>query len=177
KGMGYGALQQAGKLAGDLPGISFNYLGQLGGEGGPQDWSLTSDDCGDVTDSANPNPLLLNINGVVQAGQLQFSVGSCLSASQTQVFIMAFEQALETVITAGQTQAQQGGIKTPSDYGLKDVSIERLNRFHQMYQVEALYPATSLQQGFVYHYLAQPQDDAYRVQLLLDYHDNLDLAA
>ncbi|PHM51183.1 pyoverdine synthetase I [Xenorhabdus hominickii] len=128
KGMGYGALQQAGKLAGDLPGISFNYLGQLGGEAGPQDWSLTSDDCGVMIARENVSPLLLDINGAVQAGQLQFSVGSCLSASQTQVFIMAFEQALEKVITTGQTQAQQGGIKTPSDYGMKGVSIEQLKQ-------------------------------------------------
>ncbi|WP_340613214.1 condensation domain-containing protein [Xenorhabdus thailandensis] len=30
KGIGYGALHQAGYLNGDLPAISFNYLGQLG---------------------------------------------------------------------------------------------------------------------------------------------------
>ncbi|MDX7993215.1 condensation domain-containing protein, partial [Xenorhabdus littoralis] len=42
--------------------------------------------------------------------------------------------------------------------------------------ITAIFPATSLQQGFVYHYLAQPQDDAYRVQLLLDYHTHVDLA-
>ncbi|MCW8997082.1 MAG: amino acid adenylation domain-containing protein, partial [Kangiellaceae bacterium] len=41
--------------------------------------------------------------------------------------------------------------------------------------VEAIFPATSLQQGFVYHYLSQPQDDAYRVQLLLDYHHELNI--
>ncbi|WP_038191750.1 condensation domain-containing protein, partial [Xenorhabdus bovienii] len=180
KGIGYGALHQAGDLAGELPAISFNYLGQLGGDTGQgrhQDWSLTDDDCGAVVASDNPSPLLLDINGVVQAGSLQFSVRSRLPQTLTQVFITAFEQALTTVITAGQKQARLGGVKTPSDYGIKGVSIERLSRFQQRYQIEALYPATSLQQGFVYHYLAQPQDDAYRVQLLLDYHDRLDFAA
>ncbi|MCP9268403.1 amino acid adenylation domain-containing protein, partial [Xenorhabdus sp. XENO-1] len=180
KGIGYGALHQAGDLAGELPAISFNYLGQLGGDAGQgrhQDWSLTDDDCGDVVASDNPSPLLLDINGAVQAGSLQFSVSSRLPQAQTQVFITAFEQALTTVITAGQKQARLGGVKTPSDYGIQGVSIERLSRFQQKYQIEELYPATSLQQGFVYHYLAQPQDDAYRVQLLLDYHDRLDFAA
>uniref|UniRef100_UPI001FC91668 condensation domain-containing protein n=1 Tax=Xenorhabdus vietnamensis TaxID=351656 RepID=UPI001FC91668 len=42
-------------------------------------------------------------------------------------------------------------------------------------KVEAIYPATSLQQGFVYHHLSQPHDDAYRVQLLLDYHQAIDI--
>ncbi|MBS9439998.1 non-ribosomal peptide synthetase, partial [Photorhabdus noenieputensis] len=43
-------------------------------------------------------------------------------------------------------------------------------------KIEAIFPATSLQQGFVYHHLTQPQDDAYRVQLLLDYHTNINFS-
>ncbi|MCO7224350.1 non-ribosomal peptide synthetase [Pleionea sp. CnH1-48] len=47
--------------------------------------------------------------------------------------------------------------------------------FNDSMGIEAIFPATSLQQGFVYHHLSQPQDDAYRVQLLLDYHHSLDI--
>ncbi|WP_323856188.1 condensation domain-containing protein, partial [Xenorhabdus koppenhoeferi] len=43
-------------------------------------------------------------------------------------------------------------------------------------KIAAIFSATSLQQGFIYHHLAQPEDDAYRVQLLLDYHTHVDLA-
>ncbi|WP_323855991.1 non-ribosomal peptide synthetase [Xenorhabdus koppenhoeferi] len=175
KGIGYGALRQAGYLTDDLPVISFNYLGQLGGETG-QNWSLTSDDCGTTVADDNHSHLLLNINGLIQAGKLQFSVSSRLSNTQTTVFITAFELALDSVITTGQKQAQSGGVKTPSDYGIKGVSIKLLRHLQQRYQIEALYPATSLQQGFIYHHLTQPQDDAYRVQLLLDYHTQLDIS-
>jgi amino acid adenylation domain-containing protein len=38
-----------------------------------------------------------------------------------------------------------------------------------------IYAASSLQQGFIYHALSQPEDDAYRVQLLLDYHETIDV--
>ncbi|WP_228005720.1 non-ribosomal peptide synthetase [Xenorhabdus sp. BG5] len=176
KGIGYGALRQAGYLSEDLPIIGFNYLGQLG-TGTEQNWSLISDDCGTVVADDNHSHLLLNINGLIQTGRLQFSLSSSLSQTQTQKFITAFEQALNSVITAGQKQAQLGGIKTPSDYGIEGISIKLLRHLQQTYQIEALYPATSLQQGFIYHHLAQPQDDAYRVQLLLDYHTQLDLAA
>lgn len=41
--------------------------------------------------------------------------------------------------------------------------------------IEAIFPASSLQQGFVYHYLNCPDDNAYRIQLLLDYKAELDL--
>ncbi|PHM65631.1 Amino acid adenylation [Xenorhabdus stockiae] len=176
KGIGYGALRQAGALTGDLPAISFNYLGQLGGES-EQDWALTRDDTGNTSANENHSHLLLNINGLVQAGQLQFQIGSRLTADQTQTFIATFEQALRSVITTAQKQAQSGGIKTPADYGIKGLSIKLLRQLQQVYQIEALYPATSLQQGFIYHHLAQPQDDAYCVQILLDYHTQLDFAA
>ncbi|WP_338805220.1 amino acid adenylation domain-containing protein [Xenorhabdus griffiniae] len=176
KGIGYGALRQVGYLSEDLPAISFNYLGQLGGEN-HQDWALTNEECGSMIASENISHLLLDINGAVQAGKLQFSVLSRLPSAQTHIFITAFEQALNSVITAGQKQAQLGSVKTPSDYEFKAVSIERLKRLQQNYQMETLYPATSLQQGFIYHHLAQPQDDAYRVQLLLDYHTALNPAA
>ncbi|WP_299249955.1 condensation domain-containing protein, partial [uncultured Aquimarina sp.] len=42
-------------------------------------------------------------------------------------------------------------------------------------KVEHIYPANSLQQGFIYHALSQPTDDAYRVQVLYDYHFALDV--
>ncbi|PHM40752.1 non-ribosomal peptide synthetase [Xenorhabdus szentirmaii] len=176
KGIGYGALRQVGYLTGNLPAISFNYLGQLGGETG-QDWLLTSDECGIAVADDNHSHLLLNINGLIQAGTLQFNVSSRLPEAQTTTFITAFEQALHSVITAGQKQAQLGGIKTPSDYGIEGVSTRLLRHLQQKYPIEALYPATSLQQGFIYHHLTQPQDDAYRVQLLLDYHTDLNITA
>ncbi|CDG21267.1 Putative Phenylalanine racemase (ATP-hydrolyzing) (fragment) [Xenorhabdus poinarii G6] len=180
KGIGYGALRQAGYLSENLPAISFNYLGQLSGET-PQVWSLTSDDCGTVMADHevedHRHHLLLNINGLIQAGQLQFSIHSCLPQTQTHVFITAFDQALNAVITAGQQQAQAGGLKTPSDYAIAGLSGNLLRRLQQKYSIEALYPATSLQQGFIYHHLAQPHDDAYRTQLLLDYHTTLNLTA
>ncbi|YAP80750.1 non-ribosomal peptide synthase/polyketide synthase [Xenorhabdus stockiae] len=176
KGMGYGALEQAGYLDGDLPSISFNYLGQLGCAS-HQDWSITDDDCGTMIASENDSHVLLGINGAVQTGRLRFYVDSRLPQPKTTLFIRAFEQALHDVISVAQKQAQAGGIKTASDYGIKGLSVTHLRQLQQHYQLEALYPATSLQQGFVYHHLAQPQDDAYRVQLLLDYHTAIDVAA
>ena len=69
------------------------------------------------------------------------------------------------------------GIKTPSDFAVAGLSVADLDRLQNRHEIEAIYPATSLQQGFIYHYLSQPQDDAYRVQVLLDYHQALDVAA
>jgi hypothetical protein len=41
--------------------------------------------------------------------------------------------------------------------------------------IDAIFPATSLQQGLVFHFLSNPGDDAYRVQLIVDYRTKLDI--
>ncbi|TMC13835.1 MAG: hypothetical protein E6J34_24370, partial [Chloroflexi bacterium] len=42
-------------------------------------------------------------------------------------------------------------------------------------EIEHIFPANSLQQGFIYHALSQPEDDAYRVQWSYDYPRALDI--
>jgi len=42
-------------------------------------------------------------------------------------------------------------------------------------KISHIYTATSLQQGFTYHSLCQRDDDAYRVQVLHDYHESIDV--
>ncbi|WP_298776718.1 condensation domain-containing protein, partial [uncultured Shewanella sp.] len=86
-----------------------------------------------------------------------------------------FEQALIEVVDCATAQATQGGLHTPSDYIATDLSIARLAQLQSRYDIEAIFTANSLQQGFIYHQLSQENDDAYRVQLLLDYHDELDI--
>ncbi|CDL82557.1 Gramicidin S synthetase 2 (fragment) [Xenorhabdus szentirmaii DSM 16338] len=127
KGIGYSALHQARYLTGELPAISFNYLGQLGGAS-HQDWTITNDNCGNAVAKGNGSHLLLGINGAVQAGKLQFSVDSRLPQTQTDMFIKAFEQSLNDIVLTSQNQAQSGGMKTPSDYGIEGISMERLNQ-------------------------------------------------
>ncbi|MDE1487946.1 amino acid adenylation domain-containing protein [Xenorhabdus bovienii] len=179
KGIGYGAFYQAGVLEGELPLISFNYLSQQGGKVGQssyQDWELMEENNGVMMSPDNTTHLLLDINGSIQGGVLQFGVISRLSQTQTECFKKAFTDALAAVIRAAVEQAKSGGIKTPSDYGVSSLPIKQINRLQQTHQVEEIYPANSLQQGMVYHHLTQPQDDAYRIQMLFDYQDGLDVA-
>jgi len=88
KGVGFGAVlpEQLNRL----PQISFNYLGQFGGDEateaehtGAPDWQLISADennpLGDQMSLENVLDLALIINGGVQSGQLQFSVVSRLA--------------------------------------------------------------------------------------------------
>ncbi|OTA13984.1 non-ribosomal peptide synthetase [Xenorhabdus vietnamensis] len=81
--------------------------------------------------SENADPLLLNINGGVQAGQLGFSIASRLSEEKSQQFKAAFETALDLVINTAQMQAAAGGQRTLSDYGNGLFSNGRLNEVNE----------------------------------------------
>ena len=47
-------------------------------------------------------------------------------------------------------------------------------RFKGRYAIEAVYPATSLQQGFIFYLLSHPENNTYQVPSLFDYHHALD---
>ncbi len=177
KGIGFSSLKQNGYLAdAQLPTISFNYLGRFDTtEKGCNLWQISTNNCGQQISDKNKSHLLLDINGLVQDGKLSFTLNSRLGASLTNEFKLAFKEELAKVLEQAVSVANMGGIKTPSDYSVKNLSYQRLSRLKNTYLLETLYPATSLQQGFVFHQLAYPKDDAYRVQVLLDYRCALNL--
>ncbi|WP_434339688.1 amino acid adenylation domain-containing protein [Motilimonas cestriensis] len=186
KGMAFGPLYHADQLQGKLPPVGFNYLGQLGEQNDTEDWQLVDEPVGHFNSPENGDDLLLigegngdylllNLTGAVRQGQLSFDVTSRLSELHSRQFVTAFETALWTVAKQGQQAAATGGITTASDHPGVSISQQQLTALHRRFAVEALFPASSLQQGFVYHHLRQPDDDAYRVQLLLDYQCELNI--
>lgn len=56
------------------------------------------------------------------------------------------------------------------------ISSDYLSKLQQNKEIEGIYLANNLQQGFIYHYLKQGHiDTAYRSQLIWEYTDNLDI--
>ena len=87
KGIGFGALSQIGALTHKLPGISFNYLGQLDNtSSNSNSWQIINEYSGKSLSEKNQLDLLLNINGAIIQGQLQFDIGSQLSNELTTIF-------------------------------------------------------------------------------------------
>ncbi|WP_226669290.1 condensation domain-containing protein, partial [Microbulbifer aggregans] len=177
KGIGFGALTQAGLLVhSPLSEISFNYLGQLGdgpntfdNREQPMYWHITSDVTGHSSAVENVQFALLSVNAMVFDGQLHFGLLSVLPSDRVKAIGKAIESALLEVIEQASGVAARGGVKTPSDYSVPALSIDTLKRINQSYDVSNIFSATSLQQGFVALHLNAPSSDAYRVQLLLDY--------
>jgi len=155
-----------------LPAISFNYLGQFDNK--EELWQIVSEDSGISVSNKNCDNNIININGMVIDGQLSFSVVTQLGQNITDKLSEALQQYLVQIQEHTSELVEQGiSYKTPRDYNA-NISINLLDKLQRAYnEIEYIYPVNSLQQGFIYHVLANPNDDAYRVQLVFDYNQEL----
>ncbi|MDP3560888.1 MAG: amino acid adenylation domain-containing protein [Legionellaceae bacterium] len=168
KGIGFGAFFSNATL----PGITFNYLGQFDSQTGV--WQLANEPSGQNIHSENRERYLLSVNGLVLNQRLQFNIATYTQEARkiTQVFKRHLTQIIQHCMT------QSRSYYTPSDFNTVSLSRGLLDTLqaHDP-NIEAIYKANSLQQGFIYHVLSQVGDDAYRVQLLLDYHSPIQVEA
>ncbi|MCA0973316.1 amino acid adenylation domain-containing protein [Halomonas denitrificans] len=172
-GLGFGALKQAGWLPeASMPRISFNYLGQFSA---PQQatYGLVVEPCGRAMSPDNRDRFIININGAVLDDQLFFDVTTQLGESVSIEVRDRLQERLREVAATAMGAARTGGVRTPSDFDVAGLTLSRLSSLEQRYDVEALYAANSLQVGMIFHALNHPDDDAYRVQLLVDYSEGL----
>ncbi|MBP7868054.1 MAG: amino acid adenylation domain-containing protein [Acidobacteria bacterium] len=177
KGVGFGALGflgGSGEPGGEeLPRVSFNYLGQFDAAHKP--WHVEAHGSGASFDPDNRLPFDLILSGAVTGGRLAFTVTARFPEERCQAFAGEFRARLEEVTLHCAAKARQGeGEFTPGDFPDVHLSGDLVERLQRSRVVEDILPAGSLQQGFVYHVLRNPADDAYRLQLLLDYRGALD---
>ncbi|MGB3468569.1 MAG: amino acid adenylation domain-containing protein [Cyclobacteriaceae bacterium] len=190
KGVGFGAFAISAESHfgyGSMPPIGFNYLGQFDGAAA-LDWQVVAEESGQSMSESNHDHNLLNLNGwtVRLSGaesELRFTVASKLRTDETNRILDAFRESLTEVVHHCQLKyATSGSWHTPSDFPYVDISASLLDRLQENAltagnQISEIFPANSLQQSFVYHSVSQPEDDAYRVQVLYDYHIALDVMA
>lgn len=126
--------------------ISFNYLGQLTGEREQEEESKVSPSTFTLCDSfssGTPQDLqqhrhyLIEINGFVRSGQLQFEwIYSCKQYKQTTIKHLAtnFCTYLQQIITHCQTPQNTG--YTPSDFELANLDQHTLDQVLGMVNFE-----------------------------------------
>ncbi len=171
KGIGYGSL--IGYKNNDLPKISFNYLGRFDHNTGAA-WNIIGDHSGNEVHYGNHNYHTININGIIIDGKLQFSISSKFSKAKTSRIAKLLKKHLENIIN--HTSKQDRSYLTASDVN-NIVSSEYLENLQERREISSIYLANSLQQGFIYHSLNQGnEDDAYCVQTIWNYKQNIDVA-
>ncbi|WP_259081427.1 condensation domain-containing protein, partial [Chryseobacterium sp. BIGb0232] len=166
-GIGYGNL--VGYTDQELPKISFNYLGQLDQEenSGEKTWFIAAEDNGVSIGESNRGSYLIGINGAVVDGELRFRISAHLEQDKVTRFAQSFKDQMITIID--ELSKNTRSFLTPSDID-HIISAKQLVNLQESVEIEGVYLANSLQEGFVYHALSQgDKDDAYRIQLTWDY--------
>ncbi|NQY10032.1 MAG: amino acid adenylation domain-containing protein [Flavobacteriales bacterium] len=181
KGIGFGMFATEPKSGfgfNNLPPISFNYLGKLDSKAGA--WQIVIEDSGKSIHPANHDLNVIDINGYISNGKLGFRIVTKLGSDWSNQLSDCFKNHIIKVTEhCIEKLEKRGASYTPSDFNTVQISQELLDRLTEeskvdFNQIEEIYPANSLQQGFVYHAISKPEDDAYRVQFLFDYHEKLD---
>jgi amino acid adenylation domain-containing protein/non-ribosomal peptide synthase protein (TIGR01720 family) len=153
-----------------LPGICFNYHGQ---------WDLTAGDQGLVRGGGagvgqniapeEPRTYLLDVTGVVNAGELELSwIYSSQVHDEATVRRLA-EEMVEALQEIVEHCAQPGaGGRTPSDFPLARLDQAAVDRIvGDGRGVEDIYPLTPLQAGMLFHSLVDAGSGAYVDQVRL----------
>ncbi|MER6306840.1 amino acid adenylation domain-containing protein [Streptomyces sp. NPDC001657] len=170
KGLGYGPLLGYDRA---LPRACFNYLGRLD-TAGDSLWEPTGEPAGAWSHPDNRLPYTISAVGMVSDGRLRFTLHSRLPHEDAQRLARAFAQRLDDLVEA--TAHSPRSYLTPSDIdGL--LPQEHLDRLQEHGEIDGVFAATGLQQGFIHHALTQGDvDDAYRVQAVWDYAAEIDPA-
>ncbi len=155
-GMGYKGL---------LSPIWFNYLGQVGQEEGS--WKVVPEELGVSVAKENRQTTAIDINGWVSDGVLNFTIEGRVLPEILHHFKEVFHQSLIDVVNSCALQLYPA--LTPSDIGWV-ISDETLDSLQKEREIEAVFKASSLQQGFVSHSIQYEEDDAYVVQMIGKYH-------
>jgi amino acid adenylation domain-containing protein/non-ribosomal peptide synthase protein (TIGR01720 family) len=171
KGIGYGAI--FGYKNDALPGICFNYLGQFDTKETVDSWNIVAENSGRAISLENHNLSLISVNGLTTNGKLHFNIASKLDEVSTKHLAQVFIDRLIDLIN--HTTNKSRTYLTASDIdGI--INQEYLDKLQINTEIEGVYLANSLQQGFVYHALNQGDiDDAYLVQNIWEYNSPIDV--
>ncbi len=165
-GIGYG--ERYGIHSETMPGIMFNYLGQVN-NGKKAVWSVAPDRT--VQQSPDNNIDFLQINGAVSDQQLTFE----FTGHQSNIKNLAAQYYIELSKLINKLSNSKRTYLTVEDIDAK-ISQHNLDELQEHEELEAVLPANKLQEGFMYQSLNNDtNDDAYICSYIFDYHQPINV--
>ncbi|MCP4151120.1 MAG: AMP-binding protein, partial [bacterium] len=170
------------------PEISFNYLGRFsinsGSEKGPGSFKMSPLSSGDGISPEMEQTSLININGMAAGDKLSlnFSYNRFLFRGENiQRLASLFKSYLQKIIH--HTMNRKEKTLTPSDLGYTGITIEEMDRItsdiksklDRDTEVNGIYPLSPMQNGMLFHHVAEKNSNAYFEQTLLTIKGELDV--
>jgi len=155
-----------------LSPIGFNYLGQFDGTS-TEEWQFSLMDHGTAISSKNRMMNVLNLDCGIVGGELKIKLSGYLENSKLEQLAENYIALLQ--ITIDQLANSDRSYLTTADINYT-LSANQLEQLQKHVEIESIYLANSLQEGFIYHAISQGDiDDAYRTQMFWDYENELDV--
>ncbi|WP_021170822.1 Linear gramicidin synthase subunit D [Sporomusa ovata DSM 2662] len=176
-GIGYGILQYIGEPALDQqlqPDISFNYLGELSEEHTTALFTVNNQvPQGQHVYEGNTFGSPIALNGLVKDKQLLMDIGYDRTKYKDAMITQlgdAFAQELKMLIA--HCVSHENNEITAADLGetaWNDTEFEALLQQTQAkgWEIERIYPLTPMQEGMLFHRLAEPESTSYFLQNVL----------
>ncbi len=173
-GASFGWLRESGRVPGladrPQPEISFNFLGDLGGEAGAG-FALSPERPGHAQDPQQALPLPISLYGYAADGRLYWTLdydGTRFAPEGMRMLLDRFVAALDKI--AEQAAAVPAGIPSPVDFTLVGLELAAFDRMVQRREwspqaIEDIYGLSPMQQGLYYEALNAPASDAYFEQM------------
>ena len=188
RGMGFGLLKWLGPTdlaqrlqTQPLPQVAFNYLGQLDAAAASSRlFSLASESSGPAVSPTGERLHVLEVNGSVFKGRLQFAFGYSTHlhhAATVERLSQRFLHHLRALIS--ERSSEDARRFSPGDFPLAALSPSSLDTVLRQAgaDVEDVYPLSPTQQGMLFHALLSPESSTYFEQLSWTVTSALDLHA
>ncbi|MCU0286880.1 MAG: amino acid adenylation domain-containing protein [Acidobacteria bacterium] len=189
KGIGYGLLKY---LAGQAhkegmsfkikPRISFNYLGQFDADIRQiSSFGIAKESAGNSQSLKNKREYLLEITGMMANNRLTMTISYNKRHFKPETISRLMEHwtgELHSLIAFCSAKETAGTKEfSPSDFTYKDLTIEQVERLMTEYPgIVDVYPLTPMQEGMLFHALADDTSASYFEQMSYRLEGHLDIA-
>jgi natural product biosynthesis luciferase-like monooxygenase protein/amino acid adenylation domain-containing protein/non-ribosomal peptide synthase protein (TIGR01720 family) len=183
KGIGYGILRYIAEKAYTLePEIMFNYLGDFGSGletgGGEKLFDFSGDYHGKTITEEMQREFTLLVSGLIADGKLNISISYSnkqYAEATIEKLMKVYQQQVIAIIERIATEEKE--YLTPVDLSYKGLSLEQVNELNKDFNLEDVYNATPLQEGFYYYWAAFAGSPVFFQQTSFQLKGKLNVAA
>jgi amino acid adenylation domain-containing protein/non-ribosomal peptide synthase protein (TIGR01720 family) len=182
KGIGYGIIKELTEnskkqnFRTNNPQVVFNFLGDFDSTLKAKNFEISKLSTGENSAQIEKE-FAIELNGLIASKMLSFDLdfnNNYLTDEHKNLFVTAFQEAIDELIQSAVKVHKS--IKSPSDFGLENVSVEELNYLleNAKGEIEKIYPLSPMQQGMLFHNLMD-DEEAYFEQTIITLSGNFDI--
>ena len=160
----------------EKPQVFFEYLGQFDSDVADTVFSVSGDAIGANVSSTEAVAYDWRVSCLVSAEQLQVSIAYSkeqYKAERIQELANRYEASLKELIEY--CTADRAVELSPADVTFQSINIEQLDELQQQYALEDVYPLSPMQEGMLFHTLAEDDSDQYFEQMVYGINGTLDM--